>query len=82
MVNDDVCVGEIIAAVQEANSLIKEVRLFDVYKGEQIEKGYKSIAIKFKIVSYDKTLVDSEIVTIMDSVIDALSKRFDAKVRA
>ena len=35
-----------------------------------------------KIVSYDKTLVDSEIVTIMDSVIDALSKRFDAKVRA
>ena len=82
MVNDDVCVGEIIAAVQEANSLIKEVRLFDVYKGEQIEKGYKSIAIKFKIVSYDKTLVDSEIVTIMDSVIDVLSKRFDAKVRA
>lgn len=82
VVNDDVCVGEIIAAVQEANSLIKEVRLFDVYKGEQIEKGYKSIAIKFKIVSYDKTLVDSEIVTIMDSIIDVLSKRFDAKVRA
>lgn len=82
VVNDDVCVGEIIAAVQEANSLIKEVRLFDVYKGEQIEKGHKSIAIKFKIVSYDKTLVDSEIVTIMDSVIDVLSKHFDAKVRA
>ena len=55
--------------VIEVKNLVKEYKgkravddlSFDVYEGEQIEKGYKSIAIKFKIVSYDKTLVDSEI---------------------
>ena len=82
VVNDDVQVGDIIQAIEQADSMIREVRLFDVYKGEQIQKGYKSVAIKFKIVSYDKTLVDNEIVQIISNVINTLAKRFNAKVRA
>lgn len=74
-------VGNIINAIKESDRLVGDVELFDIYRGEQIESGCKSIALKIKLVPIDKTLVDAEITKTMKCIIDMLKERFDAKVR-
>jgi phenylalanyl-tRNA synthetase beta chain len=57
------------------------VKLFDIYKGEQIESGYKSVAFSLKLRSDEKTLVDAQIQECMSAVMDALAQKFGAKLR-
>ena len=81
VVREDVPVGELLAAVGKADPLCTDVRLFDIYRGEQIEKGYKSVAISFALCSPDKTLNDNEIAHAVENVLKMLSDRFGAKLR-
>lgn len=61
-----------IASLGEVN--IRKVNPFDVYEGENIASGKKSIAFKVVCQAEDKTLSDEEIKTIMDRIIEALGK--------
>ncbi len=81
VVNEDVTVGNLIGAIRSADALIGDVELFDIYRGEQIEKGYKSIALKIKLVPTERTLIDAEIAVIIEKVLYKVKCEFDAKVR-
>lgn len=59
----------------------KDVELFDVYKGEQIEKGYKSVAFSLKFRSQDKTMSENEIQKIMTAVMEKLKVDHGARLR-
>ena len=61
VVKEDVMVADIISSIKKNSRLNKEniiqqVEVFDVYTGEHVEKGYKSIALSVTFQSFERTL--------------------------
>jgi phenylalanyl-tRNA synthetase beta chain len=74
-------VGEMLAALrQSAGELLQEVAVFDVYAGQPIPEGKKSVAFSFRFQG-ERTLTDEEINTIMDRCREGLRQRFGAEMR-
>ena len=65
-----------------AGSILEDVSLFDVYKGDQIPEGKKSVAYSMILRASDRTLTDEECDKAMKSAISALEKEFNALLRA
>lgn len=61
--------------------LLEEVRLFDVYVGEQVGIGKKSVAYALEFQPREKTLTEKEIDELMKSIIHRVQERFGAKLR-
>lgn len=55
-----------------AGKLLERVELFDVYKGEQIAQGKKSVAFNLTLRAADRTLTDEEVGAVMGKVLKAL----------
>ena len=68
-------------AKQTEKKYLKEIQLFDVYKGNKLEKGKKSYALSFLLEDQDKTLTDKQIDKVMDNLINAFKQKADAEVR-
>ncbi len=58
-----------------------DVRLFDYYKGEQVESGKKSVAFSLTFSSKERTLSDDEIENVIDQILAHLSEQFGAQLR-
>ena len=67
---------KIVKKSVQAN-LFKGCEVFDVYKGENIEKGFKSIAFRIKMQDEQATLTDEIVDGQMESVRDNLEKAFE-----
>ena len=63
-------------------ALLAEVQIFDVYRGEQVPEGRKSLALSLTFVRADRTLTQEEAVAARDRIASALRRRFGAEVRA
>lgn len=61
--------------------LLKDVRLFDVYEGQNLEAGKKSYAVNFVLQDENKTLNDKQIEKIMNNLIHNLEDKLGAKLR-
>lgn len=79
VVPDSVSYDELQKVVKKAvqTNLFKGCEVFDVYKGENIEKGFKSIAFRVKMQDENATLTDEIVETQMKSVRDSLEKSFE-----
>ncbi|KKB43354.1 phenylalanine--tRNA ligase subunit beta [Bacillus thermotolerans] len=83
VVNADVQAGALQQIIREAGgSLLKEVHVFDVYEGEHVEAGKKSIAFSLKYFDPNKTLTDEEVVKVHDHVLEALRDQAGAELRS
>ncbi|AXT85288.1 phenylalanine--tRNA ligase subunit beta [Aeromicrobium sp. A1-2] len=65
-----------------ASPLIESVRLFDVYVGDQVPAGKKSLAFALRLRAPDRTLTDDEIRTAREAAVAAVGTRHDATLRA
>jgi len=72
-------VAEVIA--ENGGSLLAEVKLFDVYTGEQVPAGYRSLAYSLVFRAVDRTLTDAEIETHHKNILVHLEKTLAAKLR-
>lgn len=73
--NDDIPVNDLQKAIiRGAGKLLENVRLFDVYKGEQIEAGKKSVAFSLVLRSGDSTLNEEATGSVMKKVFAELEK--------
>jgi phenylalanyl-tRNA synthetase beta chain len=73
--NDSVPVKILEQAIRAgAGNLLENVKLFDVYKGEQIENGKKSVAFSVTLRSVNETLTDEHVSSTMKKVIRELEK--------
>lgn len=73
--SDEIPVGDLEKAiVRGAGKLLEKVRLFDVYKGEQIEAGKKSVAFSLVLRSNENTLNEKATGTVMKKVVQELEK--------
>lgn len=62
------------AIIRGAGSLLENIKLFDVYKGEQIEKNKKSVAFSILLRSKDSTLTEEQTTAAMKKVFKELEK--------
>ena len=71
----DIPVASLVKMVSKAaGQLLENVRLFDVYSGEQIEKGKKSVAFNLTLRSRESTLTDEQILSVINKIIRTLEK--------
>lgn len=68
-------------AYQSEKKLLKEVKLFDVYEGKNLEPGKKSYAVNFVLQDETKTLNDKQIEAIMTKIETNICQKLNAKVR-
>ncbi|MDN5698676.1 MAG: phenylalanine--tRNA ligase subunit beta, partial [Rubrobacter sp.] len=81
VVDDSVRAGELLEAVQSGGGeLLEEARLFDVYAGDQVPEGQKSVALELTFRG-EQTLTDEQVKQEMDRISGLLSERFGARVR-
>jgi phenylalanyl-tRNA synthetase beta chain len=81
-VADTVAVEEIIRAAKGADkSLIDGVHVFDVFVGQGVQDGHKSIAIEVTLQPRQATLTDAEIEAVSEKIIDAVAKATAARLR-
>jgi phenylalanyl-tRNA synthetase beta chain len=74
--------SDVEAAIREAaGPLLESVQLFDIYRGESIPAGRKSVAFSLRYRATDRTLEDDEVSAIHARVEAALRDRFGAEVR-
>ncbi|AZV44650.1 phenylalanine--tRNA ligase subunit beta [Peribacillus asahii] len=74
--------GDIQSIIVEAGgSLLKEVQVFDLYEGDKMEEGKKSIAYSLKYFDPERTLTDEDITKAHDKVLAAVKDQAGAELR-
>jgi len=83
IVDKEVKAQDLINAVSSVDQkLISNIKVFDVYEGENIPENQKSIAISVTIQSSEKTLNDSDLENINNSIIKIVENKTGAKIRS
>lgn len=82
VVDDSVPAEEVENSIVEAGRPeVTDVRLFDLYRGDQIERGKKSLAFALEIRSPDRTMTDEEAAAVRDRVVARLAEQTGARLR-
>jgi len=81
LVTSDQPVGPMMEAIRTAAApLLKDADVFDIYRGEGVGDGRKSVAFTLRFGA-DRTLTDAEVDTKMDAAMKELARRFGAELR-
>jgi phenylalanyl-tRNA synthetase beta chain len=82
LVRDRFSAGQIAAALREASrGLAESVRLFDLYRGDQIPDGHRSLAFRVTYRDPEGTLTDKRVDEIHESLAELARDRFEATIR-
>ena len=69
------------SAFKSAKKLLKQVTLFDVYRGDKIPAGKKQYALGFVLQDLEKTLTDADVERIMERILSTFQNEFGATLR-
>jgi phenylalanyl-tRNA synthetase beta chain len=82
VVEQKVAAGDLVACAQKSGGkLLQSVSVFDVYTGEHIAEGQKSVALSLKFQSQEKTLTDNETQKTFDKILKQLQTQYGAALR-
>ncbi|HEU5066373.1 MAG TPA: phenylalanine--tRNA ligase subunit beta [Gaiellaceae bacterium] len=82
-VAEEIVAGDLVSAAHEAaGPELREMQAFDVYRGDQVGEGRKSIAFSVSFQSSERTLSDEDAAALREKIVAALSERFGAELRA
>ena len=82
IVAEEVTGEQIIKTIKKsANSLLKDIEIFDIYRGTGIPEGSKSVAVKVTYQSDEKTLAEQDIREVHQGIINALRSKLNASLR-
>ncbi|WP_337970067.1 phenylalanine--tRNA ligase subunit beta [Virgibacillus salexigens] len=83
VLDKDVLAGEVKKTIAEAGApLVKQVDVFDVYQGEHMEAGKKSVAYSLVYQDPEKTLTDEEIQASFEKIIEDVTQKYQAYIRS
>ena len=83
LVSDSITAGVIKRCLNDIKSdILKEIQVFDVYSGEGVEQGQKSIAVALYMQHKERTLTDDEVNTLISMITKQLEKQAGATIRA
>jgi phenylalanyl-tRNA synthetase beta chain len=81
--DEAVTAAELESAIRKAaGPLLLDARLFDVYRGDQIGEGKKSLAYALDFQAGDRTLTEEEINAVRGRIVKKLKKQLDADLRS
>ncbi len=66
---------------RSGGQLLRSVHLFDVYSGESVAGGKKSVAFSLEFQSEDRTLTDEEVESVVDGIVREMAKSYGAELR-
>jgi len=82
LVDEDLPTGELLSkAREEGGELLRKVWLFDLFSGEKVGVGKKSLGIRFVYQSVERTLTDEEVNSLHRQLVDKLVRAFKGQVR-
>jgi len=82
VLDKNIIVEKVIEVIKNsASSLLKNIKLFDIFEGESIGEGNKSLAFELEFYEYSRTLVDTEIDEEFWKIIGSVKRHFNAKLR-
>ena len=81
VLDDSVLVGDMIDMIKKSSDFIEVVELFDIYKGEHIEVGKKSVAISLTLRNKVGTLKEEDINKVIDKVLNIIRTKFAGEIR-
>ena len=82
LLDEDVKYADLQASAERvARKLLKQVTLFDVYRGDKIPAGKKQYALGFVLQDTEKTLTDSDVERVMDKLLSTFTNEFGAVLR-
>lgn len=82
VVSAEIAVGKLQAKVKEiAGTLLESIQVFDIFTGERLGQGKKSVALSLVYRHAEHTLTDEEVVAIHSKVVEALEQSFAAELR-
>jgi phenylalanyl-tRNA synthetase beta chain len=82
VVAEDIPAAAVVeAARRAAGDLLREIRLFDVYRGAPLDEREKSVAIRFVLQAADRTLTDAEVEAIAAGIASALGAEVGGRIR-
>ncbi len=83
VVPEAVPASQVEAEIRQAGgSLLEGVRLFDVYRGDQVGPGMKSLAYALVYQADDRTLTDDEVARVRGKIIERIAKELGGELRA
>ena len=62
-------------------NIVKDVNIFDIFRGNNIEEGYKSVSINIVYESLDETLKSDKVNELHQKIVDELSNKYQANIR-
>jgi phenylalanyl-tRNA synthetase beta chain len=81
VIDEDVLVGNMIGDIKKSSNIIESVELFDVYQGDKMESGKKSVAISIVMRKSTGTLDEKEITEAVDKILGTISKKYKGEIR-
>ncbi|MEA4906353.1 MAG: phenylalanine--tRNA ligase subunit beta [Chloroflexi bacterium] len=83
IVDEDLPAQRVVDVIRQGGGkLLKDVRLFDIYRGDQIGAGKKSLAYSLTYLAEDRTLTDSEATKVRQRIIRRLEDELGVKLRS
>jgi len=86
LIKDSVTWSEVAKAVKSSlgadQQVLNDLCLFDVYKGDNIEKGYKSLAMAMIFQEKNRTLEDKEVDKLVSKAVSFLAEQLNAEIRS
>jgi phenylalanyl-tRNA synthetase beta chain len=81
-VDEEVEVAALVDVAREtAGELLREARVFDIYRGDQVGEGRKSVALHLAFQSPERTLTEEEATAERERIVAALVERLGAELR-
>ena len=83
VVDEDTPAAALLAAIRTAGGeLLRDVSVFDEYRGPQLGEGKRSLAFRLAFGSLERTLSDDDVAPARTAIADALAAQFGAELRA
>ncbi len=82
ILDKDISSGEVLDVIKKAGGrLLSDVSVFDVYNGENIGDGKKSIAYNLTFMDQTRTLEEKEVMDLFNNIIDKVTVKFNCELR-
>ena len=82
IIDNDVTSKDLVTTIKKAGGrILTDIDVFDVYKGENLDAGKKSIAYSLTFSDPTKTLSDEEVMKVFNKIIEDVTKKHNAALR-
>ncbi|MBN1982879.1 MAG: phenylalanine--tRNA ligase subunit beta [Chitinivibrionales bacterium] len=81
VMKEEMQAATVASHIVSVSNLVRSVEPFDVYQGEKIQQGYKSIAFSVRLASNERTLTDADADTVSRAIIETVKQKFGITLR-